>query len=321
MEVVKNKNLISRIFFKEAKPFVAKQDINWRRITHAGVISVVALVVVLLMLPESKPPTTDFHEKADIGSVGASKSSEGSPTNDALAQLEQSQINSRSLSSSKDYLNQSAGSGAPGSAPDRSSSMIIARSGADGKSQLPAGTRLSVSLTQKIIVSNQAMPIIGIVTKEVIHEDSVAIPQGAKIFGEASFDDSSNRAQVTWKSVQFPDGRERQLSAVGISADGQGGIEGKTHSEAIKNTIGLTMTKFIGAYAEGSMQRGPMGANAGGDDNGMKNAVAETAKDRADSWAHDLQKEKKWIELEAGNESFAVLSAAFIFRDPGAYGR
>lgn len=321
MEVVKNQNWFSRIFFKEAKPFVAKQDINWKRITHAGVASVIALVIVLLMLPESKPPTTEFHEKADSGSVGAVKSIESNPTNDALAQLEQSQMNSRSVPSSKDYLSQSSGGGSSASVPDRSSSMIIARTGVDGKTQLPAGTRLSIRLTQKIIVSNQAMPIIGIVTKEVIHEDSVAIPQGTKIFGEASFDDSSDRAQVSWKSVQFPDGRERQLSAVGISADGQGGVEGKTHSEAIKNTVGLTMTKFIGAYAEGSMQRGPMGANAGGDDNGMKNAVAETAKDRADSWAHDLQKEKKWIELAAGNESFAVLSAAFVFRDPGAYGR
>lgn len=136
-----------------------------------------------------------------------------------------------------------------------------------------------------------------------------------------SFDDSSDRAQVVWKSLQFSDGRERQLSAVGISYDGQGGVEGKTHSEAIKNTVGLTLTKFIGAYAEGSMQKGPLGANAGGDDNGMKNAVAETAKDRADSWAHDLQKEKKWIELDSYTESIAVLSSPFIFRDPGFYGR
>ncbi|MDZ4661257.1 MAG: TrbI/VirB10 family protein [Pseudomonadota bacterium] len=321
MEVTKNQNWFSRIFFKEAKPFIAKQDINWRRISHAGVVSVVVLVVVLLLLPESKLLTADFHEKADIGSVGASKSIEGDPTNDALAQLEQSQMNARSVPSSKDYLGQSSGSGASSSGPDRSSSMIIARSGVDGKTQLPAGTRLSIKLAHKIIVSNQAMPIIGIVTKEVVHEDSVAIPQEAKIFGEASFDDSSDRAQVSWKSVQFPDGRERQLSAVGISADGQGGVEGKTHSEALKNTVGLTLTKFIGAYAEGSIQRGPFGANAGGDGNGMRNAVAETAKDRADSWAHDLQKEKKWIVLEAGNESLAVLSTAFVFRDPGAYGR
>ena len=65
-----------------------------------------------------------------------------------------------------------------------------------------------------------------------------------------------------------------------------------------------------------------MGAAPGGAENGLKNAVAETAKARADTWAEDLKKEKKWIELEAGAESFAVLNQPFSFRDPGAtYGR
>lgn len=319
MEIEKNKNWFSCLFFKDAKPFIAKQDINWKRITHAGVASVMVLIVVLLMLPETKPTTLDFHQKADMGSVGAAKSIESNPTNDALAQLEQSQMNSRSLQSSKDYLNESPSAAA--SSPDRTVSMILTRSGVDGKTQLPAGTRLSVKLMQKIIVSSQAMPVIGIVTKDVVHEDSVAIPQGSKIFGEASFDDSSDRAQVSWKSVQFPDGRERQLSAIGISPDGHGGVEGKIHSDAFKNTAGLTLTKFIAAYAEGSMQKGALGSNPGGDDNGMKNAVAETAKDRSSVWAHDLQKEKKWIELEPNHEFFAELSTSFVFKDPGSYGR
>lgn len=184
MEVVKSQNWFSRLFFKETKPFIAKQDINWKRITHAGIASVIILVLVLLILPESKSPITDFHEKADVGSVGVSKAIESIPTNDALAQLEQSQMNSRSIPNSKDSFGQTNG-GNSAAEPDRNSSMIIARGGADGKIQLPAGTRIPVKFTQKIIVSNQAMPVIGIVTKEVVHEDSVAIPQGTKIFGEA----------------------------------------------------------------------------------------------------------------------------------------
>lgn len=199
--------------------------------------------------------------------------------------------------------------------------MIIARSGVDGRNQLPAGSRISIKLLQKVIVSNQAMPIIGIVTKEVVHEDSVAIPQGAKIFGEASYNDGSDRAQISWKSVQYPDGRERQISGLGVSNDGQGGVEGNVHSEAFKNTVGQTLTRFVGAYAEGSIQRGALGANNGGEDNGMKNAIAETAKDRAESLAQDMQKEKKWIELNPNSEFFAVLNSPFLFRDPGSYGR
>ena len=100
--------------------------------------------------------------------------------------------------------------------------------------------------------------------------------------------------------------------------DGQVGVEGRIHSDAIKNTIGETITRFIGAYAQGSIQQGSLGAAPGGSENGLKNAVAETANARADAWGEDLKKEKKWIELEAGTESYAVLTQSFVFRDPGA---
>jgi type IV secretory pathway VirB10-like protein len=166
------------------------------------------------------------------------------------------------------------------------------------------------------------LPVIALVTKDVFHEDNLAIAEGSKIFGEASFDEASDRAQISWKTIQLPDGKERPLGALGISLDGQVGVEGVIHSEAMKNTIGQTVTRFIGAYAEGSMQRGALGANQGGNENGWRNAVAETAKDRTEAWAEDMKKEKKWIELKAGTELFAVLTQPFVFRDPGSfYGR
>ncbi len=319
MEIAKNQKLFSNLFLKDEKPFVTKRDINWKRITQACALGVVTLVLVLLMLPETVPKTTEFQEKAAIGSFGNAKPVESDPASDAWAQLQQGRVNLSTVPTSTDYLHGNKNGRSNGK--DRNSSMIIARSGVDGKNQLPAGTRISIKLMQKVIVSNQAMPVIGIVTKEVVHEDSVAIPQGAKIFGEASYSDGSDKAQISCKSVQYPDGRERQISGLGVSNDGQGGVEGKVHSDALKNTVGQTLTRFVGAYAEGSMQRGALGANNGGDDNGMKNAVAETAKDRAEALAQDLQKEKKWIELNSNVDFFAVLSSPFLFRDPGSYGR
>ena len=112
-------------------------------------------------------------------------------------------------------------------------------------------------------------------------------------------------------------GGDRQFLAVSVDQDGQVSVQGKIHSEVLKNTAGQTLTRFVAAYAEGSIQRGALGSNPGGDDNGWKHAVAETAKDRADKWAEDLKKEKKWIELKSGTEFFAVLKEPFTFRDPG----
>jgi type IV secretory pathway VirB10-like protein len=161
------------------------------------------------------------------------------------------------------------------------------------------------------------------VSKDVIQEDgSAAIPQGSKLYGEASFDGNSERVQTTWKSVQYPNGALKPISAISLGSDGQVGIEGDVHSSSIKNAIGQTLTRFVGAYAEGSMQRGAWGSNQGGESNGLKNAISETAKDRANAWGEDMKKERKWVELKSGEVAFALMTQAFQFREAGAtYGR
>lgn len=322
MEVNTVKERLSRILLKDALPLTKKRDVNWSAVKKFAGVGIGVAVLVVLLLPTPKEEQTTFHEKTEAGAVSTNQ--ENNPTQDTLQQLQSAKTNVAAVPQSLDYLYQggTGNSSSGGGSKDRSSSMVLSRSGVDSKTQLSSGSRISVRLIQGAVVANQAMPVIAIVARDVIQEDSLAIPQGSKIFGDVSFDDSSERAQVNWKSIQFPDGRERQLSAIGVGPDGQVGVEGKIHSDAIKNTVGQTLTRFIGAYAEGSMQRGVLGANQGGNDNGIKNAVAETAKDRANAWAEDMKKERKWIELKAGAELYAVVTQPFLFRDPGAtYGR
>jgi hypothetical protein len=317
MEKIKKDSFFAKVFLKDAKPFVQKRDVNWKRLTQASVAGVVVLVIALLLMPNSKPKVTNFHEKLQ-GSLDAPPPVPDNGT-DALVKGQQAKEKPQFFGGSGDAGGKTSGSG---ESHNRNSSMILERSGVDGRTSLPPGTRFDVLLTEKVTVNSQSVPVIGILQKDVTQEDSVAIPQGSKVFGEASFDDSSERAQVKWKSVRLPDGRERPLSAISISQDGQPGVQGDVHSDALKNTIGLTVTRFVAAYADGSMQKGAFGGNPGGDDNGLKNAISQTAKDRADAWGQDLQKPKKWIELAPGTNCIAVLSSSFLFRDPGAfYGR
>ena len=319
MEEVKRDSWFAKLFLKEPKPFVEKRDVNWKRITQAAVSGIVILVLALLFMPSSKPKITNFHEKSAAGSPPPVPQADG--VTDALNQSQQGRNKPTFFGGTgQDYGAPRGGSG--GGSSNKNSSMIIARSGNDGRTSLPPGSRIEVRLIEKITVSAQPVPVIGIVEKEVTQEDSLAIPQGAKVFGEASFDDGSERAQVSWKTIRLPDGRERPFSGISISQDGQAGVVGDVHSDAVKNAIGQTLTRFVAAYADGSMQRGAFGANPGGDDNGLKNAISQTAKDRADAWGQDMQKPKKWIELQAGTDCIAVLSSSFQFRDPGAfYGR
>ncbi len=314
------KERLSSIFLKEKMYFLKRREINWSSVKSCGIAAVGVGVLIVLILPSPPPGQGAFHEKAEENS-STRTAPQSDPTEEALNQLRGNNY-SRSAPASLNHLyaQSSSTSSSPGN--DRSSSMILARSGLDSKTQLPPGSRLSVRLYEKAIVAGQGMPVIGLVTRDFIHDDIVAIPEGSKLFGEMSFDEGSDRAKVDWRSVQLPDGRERPLSAIGVGTDGQVGVSGKFHSDAVKNTVGQTLTRFIGAYAEGSMQRGPMGGNPGGSENGWKNAIAETAKDRAEAWAEGMKKEKRWIEVSEGTEFYAVLSQNFAFRDPGStYGR
>ncbi len=323
MEIT-HKERLSNLVLKDALPFTKKRDINWKTIRTALLVALAVAVVGILCLPAPKPEQKTFYENSDERiSGGANPVRENNPTEDTLAQLQSAKRQGASGSRAFDYLNTGgSGSGGGGLSQNRNSSMILTRGGLDAKTQLPPGSRITVSLDQAMTLDSHSMPIIATVSHDVVQEDGVAIPQGSRIYGDASFDDGSERVQVNWKTIQLPNGAMRPFAGIGIGSDGQVGVEGRVHSEAVRNTIGQTVTRFIGAYAEGSMQRGALGGNPGGNENGIKNAIAETAKDRANTWAEDMKKEKKWIELRAGLSFMAVVTQAFQFRDPGnSYGR
>lgn len=323
-------DLLKKFFLKEPRPFTSKREVNWGKVKLTGIILVALIVVGILIMPSSGTlEQTSFHEKAESGSLTQVRVSENigenDPTQETVRQLQASQVKTGSVPSSLDYLYKQsgesagpAGGGGSNGGHDRNSSMILTRGGSDSRTQLLAGTRIAVRLTEKTVISNQAMPIVGIVTDDVSVESGTAISSGSKVLGEVSFNESSERAAITWHSIILADGRERSFSAMGVGDDGQLGVDGDVYSDGLKNAMGQTFTRFVGAYAAGSMNKGAMGANEGGHVNGIRNAIAETATDRANKMGEDMQTERKWIELDAGMETVAVLNQPFIFRDAGA---
>lgn len=324
MEVAKVN--VSKLLLKDPLPFTNKRDIKWKFIATALGVGLLVGVVVILFLPAPMSQQKIFYEKSDSRSSSPQTQipktpHENNPTEDTLAQLQSAKGQSGTVPKSLDYLNQPNGKSS-GQSPNRNSSMVIARGGLDSKTQLPPGSKFSVTLDQSMTLDTHTVPIIATVNKDVVQDDGTAIPQGSKLYGDAGFDDSSERVQVNWKSVQFPSGLMKPLAAIGVGSDGQVGLDGDVHSDAVKNAVGQTLTRFVGAYAEGSMQRGAFGGNPGGEDNGLKNAISETAKDRANTLAEDMKKERKWVELKSGAIFYVVVTQAFQFRDPGAtYGR
>ena len=311
---------MKNLAFKEKSYFLSRREINWGSLGKCAALALGLGIIGILLIPAPKETSHSFTERAQPGERPPLEASD--PTQETIQQLSRGSY-SRMAPADLSHLYASPSSSGSGSSGDsKNSSMILGRGGLDSRTQLPAGSRVAVRLIEKAIVASQGMPIIGIVSRDYVHEGSVAVPQGSKVFGDISFENSGERASVTWRSIQFPDGRERPLSAIGVGSDGQVGVDGRVHSETMKNVIGQTMTRFIGAYAEGSMQKGSLGENPGGAENGLKNAISETAHDQAERWADDLKKEKRWIEISNRTEFFAVLTANFAFRDPGAtYGQ
>lgn len=312
-------------FLKQPKPFTSKREVNWAKVQTCAISFVAALIIGIMVIPSSEPDQDTFHEKAEKGSLAKALPAENDPTQETIRQLQESQVNVRQIPGSLDYLykpSSPAGSGGGHGNQDRSSSMILSRGGTDARTQLSAGTRVAIRLSGKVTIANQGMPVVGIVSNDVSAESGTAIPSGSKVLGDASFDEDSERASITWRSIILPDGRERPFSAIGVGHDGQVGVNGNVHSDGVKNAVGQTLTRFVGAYAAGSMNTGAFGANQGGNENGLRNAVAQTATDRANAMGESLQKERKWIELQSGAETFAILNQPFTFRDAGAtYGR
>lgn len=313
------KNIFKELIYKEQKPFTNKREVNWKFLSILGVAIVLIVIIVVIFIPQAVPIQDVFHEKTQDGSVITT--TENNPTEQTADQFQRGSVNLENVHTSLDHLYAptSGGGGNVGNSggKERNATMILARSGSDTKNQLSAGTRIFIKLTDKIIVSTQALPLVGSVTKDVIHDDELAIPQGSKILGTVSFDDSSERANITLTHIIFSDGRERQISAVAIGGDEQVGVEGNIKSNALQNTAGLALSRFVGAYAQGSMSTGQFGAQTGGSKNGIKSAISATAEDRANAYAEDMKKQKKWIELTSGTQFIAVLGQSFIYREPG----
>lgn len=295
------------IFVIEPVSFSTKRRINFRGLGWllCGFLALFCLAVFLIPTPEEQTHT--YHERTSQ----TSQVSAAEPT-------PQGSVPQNPLSPSNVHAavaGHTTGGGGS-TASNRNTSMIIARDN-DLSTTLPPGTKFAVKLTRSVTVTDHALPVIGLVVSTVSSGNSVAIPEGAQLFGDASLDSESERVGITWKSMMFPDGRSKALSALALGADNQAGIEGDYHSDALKNTAGQIISRFVGGLADGAISRTPFGASQGGIQNGLLQGVADTAKDRTNAWSEEMKKPRAWVELHGGAVFQVLLSQPFTFRDPG----
>ena len=330
MEKTKKISIIHKLksyLLKEKRFLSSKKEVNWIFLKQSLIVGICLTVVVLLALPETKSDNKEFYsqtsDKIEPIKNTQSSSDENNPSLDTWNQMKQSQSTASSALKSVDaysgYL--SGGSTYSGRSSHQeknyNSNMILSRNGGDANTSLPAGTSLKILIQNSVTVSDVQMPVIGTVTQDVLHGSVLAIPSGSKIYGRASFDESTEKAQIVWESIAMSDSRSRQIQALAVTNDGQSGVYGSVKSNTYKNITGHMITRFVGAYAEGSIERSVLGVSTGGAENGLKQAISETAKDQAEQWGNDLKKEKKWVEISANTKSEAIITTPFQFKDVG----
>lgn len=298
-------NLMSK--FKQAfirkNSHSEKSDINFKAVRVVVIVGVFIFIIVVFLLPTEVP--VEFTQKIEHTEAS-----------------EDTQFESDSLSGKNSAQNLWASPRVSipqggGSQINYNTSMIIGSKGGNAKTELRAGIRLPLRILDKVIVSQDSVPILAELILDSQSESGLKLPAGTRFYGEASFQKGSDRAQIRFSQISLPNGQIRKLSAMALGKDGQPGVVGRIFSDGMKNTAGQVLTTFVGGLAAGSMQTDILGNSKGGIQNGLLGAVAATAQSRAQAYGEKLKTEREWIELQAGAECDSVLNDSLKLQEGG----
>jgi len=284
--------------FVKTTSFSKKAELKISSFKWMGVVFIFVFICVVLLMPTEVP--VQFTEKMETKppasmASGKSRAQQNTPGSSQLW-----------ASPRREYFPRGAGGGGP--EVNHNTSMLIGSSGGNAKTQLRSGTRLPLRILDKVMVSQESVPVLAELLLDGMTDSGLRLPAGTKFYGEANFEKGSERATVVFKQISLPSGQIKGLAARAVGKDGQLGVLGRVYSEGAKNTAGQVLTTFVGGLAAGSMQTDVFGRSKGGLENGLLSAVAETARSKAQSYGESLKSEREWLEIRSGTECDALLS-------------
>jgi hypothetical protein len=285
------KEHLKGLFVKKAA-FSQKTELKISSFKWMGLVFVLVFVCVVLLMPDEVP--IQFAEKMEKEKI----------------QLEESVEPKSAPNSNKLWAapKRESSRGGYSAEVNHNTSMLLGSSGGNAKNQLRSGTRLPLRILDKVIVSQDSVPVLAELLLDGVTDSGLRLPAGTKFYGEATFTKGAERASVVFKQISLPSGQIKALGARALGKDGQPGIEGRVYSDGMKNTAGQVLTTFVGGLAAGSIQTDIFGRSKGGLENGLLSAVADTARGKAQNYGENLKAEREWIEIRSGAECDALLS-------------
>ncbi len=285
-------------FIKKAE-VSEKREINFRSFKILFISGVLIFILVIFLLPNEQE--IEFTQKI----VHSSEDQSDSP------KVQNSETNvgrANDLWGSNSIGSMRATQSSSGNSVNYNTSMIVGSKNGNAKTQLQAGIRIPIQILDKFIVSQESVPILGESLFETRTDSGLTLPAGTRFYGEASFQKGSDRAVVNFRQISLPSGEIRTIGGMAMGKDGQVGIHGSVSSDGSKNAMGSIITTFVAGYASGSMETDIMGQSKGGIENGLKAAVAATAKEKANSFGEKLKTQREWIEVSEGAECDVLLN-------------
>ncbi len=281
-------------FFVKETSFSQKKELKLTSFKWLALVALLVFVIIVLVMPDEVP--VQFSEKIEPAKTEV--------------QLVQSRETGRRDSSvhlwaapKRELYGSRSGEGP---SVNYNTAMVI-DGGLNAKTQLHAGTRLLLRILDKVIVSQDTVPILAELIVNSETESGLKLPAGTRLYGEASFEKGSERATVTFQKISLLSGQMKTINARATGKDGQVGIPGRVYSDGTKNTAGQVLTSFVGGLAAGSVQTDLLGRSQGGISNGLLTAVSETAKIKTQAYGEKLKAEREWIEIQSNTECDALL--------------
>lgn len=312
IEAIKSSILKLKTHFVKKSEVSEKKEVNFKSFKILLFGGVLIFILVTFLLPTEQD--IEFSQKMVTATEKTHADEAEDLKNDPNQNLATQMWNSSSSGLRNVYSNSGGGSG---NQINYNTSMIVGAKNGNAKTQLRSGIRIPLRILDKFVVSQESVPILAESILDSTTDSGLRLPAGSRFYGEASFHKGSERAVIQFRQISLPSGEIKSISGIAVGKDGQPGIAGDVHSDGTKNTMGSLITTFIAGYATGSMETDVLGHSKGGVENGLKAAVAATAKDRANSYGEKLKTQREWIEVNMGAECDVLLSESMNLQQMG----
>lgn len=300
-------------FVSKATTVSKKSEINQKNIVISlGGVLILFVVVVMFMPTEDTRVFREVKDEEKVTEVSmprdaARQNSNSTDTKSKASRLWNGGESTSSASSGQNQINYNT-------------AMVMGGASGNSRDQLYAGYKVRLQNIDKFVASQDGTPIIARAVESATTESGMTIPAGSIFYGEATYQASSDKAQIKFSRASFPDGRILDLQATAIDESGQSGLSGNVKSDAVKNSAGQVLTAFVGGLAAGSVSRDVFGQSAGGLKNGLLQAFADTAKDRASQYGEKMKEAREWIEIESGVYFDAVIQQSVSLKQESSQG-